>query len=320
MPGTITFKPIQANLTHNTSHLMGMDPYCSITLGQTQATGEVCQKGGLNPFWKDSIILPAMQDSKCLIEIKDKSLLMQDANIGSCEVDIQEIASQGRILKWLKLDYNDQPAGEILLEASYQPETPSHLLHSSIEKQAGLGIVGMISPNTEELEQRRIEDPTEVIQGVEPSILGSEKVLKTFSQNQGQGNQTNQEFKQQNPKDYNLIRKRSSDLEVPTDRERQTRPNYENEVWGKSEENLKDIFIHNPQENLLRSVSEQSKTGYEKLQPHINDKDKYHCDHKELEGLDLTSDIGPHSSGFDKNLWSLPDNLKEMNFKSQPPK
>jgi len=334
MPGTITFKPIQANLTHNTSQLLGMDPYCSITIGQSQASGEICHKGGLSPYWQDSITLPASQGSKCVIEIKDKSLLLQDSNVGSCEIDLKEITSQGRVLKWFNLDYDNQPAGEILLEASYHPETSAHLLHSSIEKQAGLGIVGMIPPHQEKKEQPRVEDPTEVIQVEKVPVTKSEKPSKAL--NQGSISQSNKEFSKQNEMDIEpqqskekksklskkklrSLRKRSHDLDVPTDRELKTRPNYENEVWGKEDERMKDIFLHDPRENLRRTMSEQ--LYLEKIKvPHIHDKNEIRCDQKEVEGLDLTSELGPHHSGFDRNLWSLPENLKDMKFKSQPPK
>jgi len=323
MPGILTFKPIQANLIHNTSHIMGMDPYCFITVDNNQISGEVCHKGGSRPHWQDTITVSAAQDSRCLIEIKDKGLLLHDSNIGSCEVDLKEIVSQGRVLKWYPLNFDNQPAGELLVEASYQHENPSHLLQTNIQKQAGMGIVGMVPQNLDKIdkmEQERIEDPTDLIKEVKPDQqeqplrpgLGS---MPESNLNKGEMEIEPQLSTTKPLKEYNInvMRKRSNDLVIPLDRELQTRPNYENEEWGRKDEEKQDIFVHNSTENITRSVSEQYNKGHK-------DKDQFHCGHKESDGLDLTSDMGPHHVGYDPNLWGFPQNLKEMNFKSEPPK
>ena len=120
MPGTITLKPIEANITHNTSKVSGMDPYCTATIGNKEAKSSICYNGGKNPHWtNEALILQVENESKCLLEIKDKAMILSDSEVGLVELDVQEIESQGNISKWFPITFNNKVAGEILVEASF---------------------------------------------------------------------------------------------------------------------------------------------------------------------------------------------------------
>jgi hypothetical protein len=105
-----------------------MDPYCKVKIGNNEVSGDVCYKGGKNPYWEEPITIVVGNESKCVVEVKDKALFLPDANIGSFEVDLKEIESKGKINKWFTIMHNNESAGEILLEAYTVPdmELPSY--------------------------------------------------------------------------------------------------------------------------------------------------------------------------------------------------
>jgi len=323
MPGTIIFKPIQANLTHNTSHIVEMDPYCQITLGSRQVKGEACHRGGRSPHWNDSITVQTIEEPKCLIEIKDKGTLLSDSDIGSCEIDLKEIEQQGKVLRWYNLQFNDKPAGEILLEATFKSSTTADILHENIDKQLGLGLAGMTNPHLGELLQQPLEKG--LIQ--QPFEKGLEKSVS-------QGGEKGRDPIENENKDIDLgwpekhVTKhssvpthipqafiRSNDLDVPTNRDQLTRPDQDlaTYVQNKKEEHVTNFSSVEPEQHLGRVFSHQP---LEHTTPPVHeghkDKDWFHCDQKEKKGLDLTSELGPHKTGYDKDLWKLPDNLKDL--------
>jgi len=123
MPGTYTFRPIQANLTHDTDWLGKMDPYCSYRVGPNRIKGPVCRNGGKFPKWEDATVsVPAVNEPSMVVDLMDKDKILFDDNIGSFVVDLQEIQSHGRVSKWYPVYWHKKPAGEILMEAAFQPE------------------------------------------------------------------------------------------------------------------------------------------------------------------------------------------------------
>jgi len=117
MPGTIIFKPIEANITSKDKDLSGkMDPYCLFRVGNQKIKGQVCKSGGNHPYWNDEICVDVKNESICTIEIKDKDMLI-DEKLGTFEVDLGEIESQRKLRKWYPFFLKNEPAGEILLEA-----------------------------------------------------------------------------------------------------------------------------------------------------------------------------------------------------------
>jgi len=116
MPGTLSVRPIQANLSHVTSKVLGMDPYCLIKVGNRREHSSVCYNGGKHPHWEDTIVLDIGDETKFSVELKDKTMLFSDANIGRIELDLKDIDNQKDSFKWYILMHNNEPAGEILME------------------------------------------------------------------------------------------------------------------------------------------------------------------------------------------------------------
>jgi len=123
MPGTFTLRPIQANLTHDTDWLGKMDPYCSYRIGASRVKGPICKNGGKFPKWEDAAVnLPAPDEPSMVVDLLDKDKLLFDDTIGSFVIDLQEVQSKGQLSKWYPVYWRQKPAGEILLEAAYQPD------------------------------------------------------------------------------------------------------------------------------------------------------------------------------------------------------
>jgi len=145
MPGSIVFRPIEANLTHNTDIISKMNPYCSFLVGEKRINSQICKKGGKHPHWSDSVSVPVANESKIMVELMDKDKLTKDDHIGSFVIDLRELEAQGQSSRWYPLYYKNKPAGEILLEASFQGQSG---LYGSGLGQTGLtgtqstGLVG----------------------------------------------------------------------------------------------------------------------------------------------------------------------------------
>jgi len=122
MPGKLTIRPLAAKLTRDTELFGQMDPYCKIVLGKQKIEGSVCYNGGKHPHWEDTLVLRRINEPECCIELKEKDWLLPDGTIGSCKLNLREVESQQRILKWFPITYKTKPAGQILIEASYEPD------------------------------------------------------------------------------------------------------------------------------------------------------------------------------------------------------
>jgi len=130
MPGNIVFRPIEANLTHNTDLIKKMNPYCTFVTGSKRINGLICKHGGKHPSWNDAIIVP-IQEQRILLEVMDKDRITHDDQIGTCMIDLNEIQSQGRINKWYPLTYKNRPAGEILLAAEIEGNNMMNQEHTN---------------------------------------------------------------------------------------------------------------------------------------------------------------------------------------------
>jgi len=120
MPGTtVTFRPIEANLTHNTDLVGKMNPYCAFIVGDNISKGQICKKGGKHPHWDDAVTVPLGNQNQVIVEIMDKDRFSRDDNIGSFLINLNELSQSGQSSRWYPLTYKNKPAGEILLETTF---------------------------------------------------------------------------------------------------------------------------------------------------------------------------------------------------------
>ena len=122
MPGTIVFRPLQANLTRDTEVIGSMSPFCEVNLNGHKVQGPVCSKGGKHPSWDDKMTLKSHDEAACILEVKNKNLLFPDHVIAGCKIDLKGIEKSGQVTKWFPLSYNNHPAGKLLVEITYSPD------------------------------------------------------------------------------------------------------------------------------------------------------------------------------------------------------
>jgi len=121
MPGTFVFRPIEANLTHDTDWLGKMDPYCAYMMNNKRIKGQVCKKGGQHPIWNEATTVPMEVDQPaCIVELMDKDTFIDDS-IGTFVIDLNEVRNHGSLSKWYPVFHKNKPAGQILFEAAFQP-------------------------------------------------------------------------------------------------------------------------------------------------------------------------------------------------------
>lgn len=120
MPGTLVFRPIEANLNVKDKDLVGkMDPYCLFHVGGHRVKSQVAKSGGQNPHWQDAISVEMPSTGGVVqVDVKDKDMLIDD-KLGTFELDLNEVASLGQVRKWYPIFSKDRPAGEILLETTF---------------------------------------------------------------------------------------------------------------------------------------------------------------------------------------------------------
>jgi len=122
MPGTVTFKPLQADLTKEKTFLGTLDPYCQIILGHKKVKTQVCKKGGSSPIWNDSLTLKKEDESVCTLELKDKETLIPDGTIGRVQIDLDEVVVNKKLSRWYDVMNKDEIMGQILVESYFTPE------------------------------------------------------------------------------------------------------------------------------------------------------------------------------------------------------
>lgn len=122
MPGTLTLRPLSANISRDTQIIGKMDPYCKIVLGKQKVQSQVCKNGGKHPHWDDTMTLRVIDEPTLSLEIKEKDWLLPDGTIGTCNINLSEIEKEARVLKWYPIQYEKFQVGKILIEASYQSD------------------------------------------------------------------------------------------------------------------------------------------------------------------------------------------------------
>ena len=121
MPGTLSIRPIEARLTHNTRILGSMDTYYQILMGYQSFRSKLCLKGGKNPHWDSVVTLKKNDENTLYIELKDHHTSSTDKTIGVCQVDLSHVP-QDEKLEWYPLYFEEKPAGELLVNMVFSPD------------------------------------------------------------------------------------------------------------------------------------------------------------------------------------------------------
>jgi len=143
MPGSFIFRPIEANLKHNTNWIDKMDPYCVFYVDNKRIASQICRKGGKHPTWTDSITVPFTNQSVVTAQVMDKDKVTKDDPVGTFNIDLKEVEAFGRVNRWYPIFFKNKPAGEIHLEAFFQGNSmgSQNLLGSQQGRLSQIGFV-----------------------------------------------------------------------------------------------------------------------------------------------------------------------------------
>lgn len=187
MPGTIHFMPKEANIYTTTPETSTIKPYYILKLGNRKVLGDISQEEGLHPHWDDDISLEITQPSICIFELKDSNKSPPNDIIGSCEINFNNVISQGKEAKRIPLNNGVENVGDLYFEANFVGKidvskkeetsliTPRVSIESTLELSNLSNERGSVSLNQESLlndsipnERENVEKPRSATQ-----ILGS---------------------------------------------------------------------------------------------------------------------------------------------------
>ena len=122
MPGTFTFKPIEATLLDSEDATPITHLFCVIITQGQSIRSKISASRGKSFYWDESINIVVRQQTKCLVELRNKDKGLLEDPIGGLEVDLKEIVSSKEpFKKWYKFGFKTRVTGKMLLESSFEP-------------------------------------------------------------------------------------------------------------------------------------------------------------------------------------------------------
>lgn len=121
MPGTLTIRPLKANLRHDLDLFSRMDPYVEFLLGGQKVKTSVCYEGGRHPHWSNTFTLQSNNEPTLFVTLKDKDTFSHDDYIGNCQIDLRSITSFPKGPQWYPVMGKKGSEGEILIDISFNP-------------------------------------------------------------------------------------------------------------------------------------------------------------------------------------------------------
>jgi len=121
MSGNLTFRPINAKLTHDTDTFSRMDPFVKAILGNQIQKSSVAKDAGKHPAWGDQLSFRRSTEDLLTIEVWDRDVGKDDL-VGSTTVAFSTIQQKQKYSDWLQLSYKGKSAGQILCEFQWIPD------------------------------------------------------------------------------------------------------------------------------------------------------------------------------------------------------
>lgn len=99
LQGTLTVKPICANLTIDKDWFSRMDPYVIITVGNQKYKTRTANGAGKNPNWTDVFTFRISNETQLLFEIYDRDI-GEDDFVGSGYVQLDNVFMRRNVQEW----------------------------------------------------------------------------------------------------------------------------------------------------------------------------------------------------------------------------
>ena len=125
MPGTIIFRPIQANFNSDHSLSGKLCPYCEFKLGWRSIRSSVANDEDCSAEWKEEIVLKKHNKehfAQLKIKDKEKDKFWSNGTLGEAKINLEPVVCRGKVLGWYNFYRKNKLAGEVLLEVEYVPE------------------------------------------------------------------------------------------------------------------------------------------------------------------------------------------------------
>ena len=119
--GILTLRPKEGKLVRDTEVFGSMSPYLTITFKGKKFKSKVHDSGGKKPKWTDEFVLEVTDATEEMtLRCWDQDLTTSDA-VGFCKVKMSSLIINCGVEDWFTIMYDNKPAGEILLETTFEP-------------------------------------------------------------------------------------------------------------------------------------------------------------------------------------------------------
>lgn len=112
----VTFRPIEAQLTHDTDTFGKMDPYLRVIVGGQTFQTDVCKGGSKNPKWDDSFDFPMSGNGSIQVSVWDKDAGSADDLIGDATLNLYQLGSVPNQIEWFDIFHNGSIAGKVAVQ------------------------------------------------------------------------------------------------------------------------------------------------------------------------------------------------------------
>jgi Ca2+-dependent lipid-binding protein len=90
--GSITIRPLAANLTHDVDLFGKQDAYCLVTFGTQQWKSQICKSGGKTPTWNDEVTFSVQPGVDIIrIALYDDKLIGSDKLIAEGVIPVEKL-------------------------------------------------------------------------------------------------------------------------------------------------------------------------------------------------------------------------------------
>lgn len=114
MQGTLTVKPITAQISKDREWFGRQDPYCKITVGSQVQQTRTATDGGKSPNWQDSLSFSVHGGEQSVhIAIFDRDIITRDDFIGDTTIPLMQVFQMKQIAQWYPLTRKGRNCGQI---------------------------------------------------------------------------------------------------------------------------------------------------------------------------------------------------------------
>lgn len=119
--GTLTVRPIAAQLTKDQDWFGRQDPYCVIEVGSQKQRSRTHTDGGKNPSWNDSLSFQINGEQQVHISVFDRDILTRDDFICDTTIPLMTVFQRRQHSEWFPLYRKGRSGGRINVRLEFIP-------------------------------------------------------------------------------------------------------------------------------------------------------------------------------------------------------